>query len=161
MKNTNFTNGIAKIKQVDREITANPSKYPQGRFKPKSCKICKETFEPQGPSHHYCCKTCRKLGKMDTYYKNKYGVSIHWVIEQLEKQGWKCLVCREEGFKMRGDHISGLNVDHCHTNLNVRGLLCHNCNRGLGLFRDNTDYLRRAALYLESKIDTRGNEKPD
>jgi hypothetical protein len=95
---------------------------------------------------------------MDTYYKNKYGVGIHWVMEQLEEQDWKCLVCRKNGFKMREDHISGLNLDHCHTSLKVRGLLCHNCNRGLGLFQDSPKSLRRAALYLEGNLDTRGNE---
>lgn len=155
-----FTSGIAKIKQVDRDITATPSKYPQGRFRVKVCRICKEDFDPQGPSHHYCSKTCRKLGKMDKYYKRVYGISVQWVIEQLEEQDWLCLICRQNGFKMRGDHISGLNVDHCHKDLHVRGLICHNCNRGLGLFQDNTEYLRRASLYLEARIDPRGNEKP-
>jgi hypothetical protein len=32
----------------------------------------------------------------------------------------------------------------------VRGLLCHNCNKGLGNFRDNIEFLESAVSYLKS-----------
>lgn len=67
----------------------------------------------------------------------------------MDEQAWKCAICKDFGFKMRDNHISGLNLDHFHSTGKVRGLLCHNCNRGLGLFQDNPEYLRQAALYLE------------
>ena len=44
---------------------------------------------------------------------------------------------------------STLNVDHCHETGKIRGLLCHNCNRALGLFKDNVEFLERAILYLK------------
>ena len=31
----------------------------------------------------------------------------------------------------------------------VRGLLCHNCNRALGLFQDDPDLTQRATKYLK------------
>ena len=39
-------------------------------------------------------------------------------------------------------------VDHCHDTHQVRGLLCDNCNKGLGHFGDNIDYLLNAIQYL-------------
>lgn len=42
-----------------------------------------------------------------------------------------------------------LHLDHDHSSGRVRGWLCGNCNRALGLFRDNEMILRRAIKYLE------------
>ena len=39
-------------------------------------------------------------------------------------------------------------VDHCHVGGEVRGLLCSNCNVGLGMFADNPEALEAAARYI-------------
>lgn len=39
-------------------------------------------------------------------------------------------------------------IDHCHASLKIRGLLCSKCNTGLGMFRDNPIFLKRAADYI-------------
>jgi hypothetical protein len=134
-------------------ITASPEKYPQRCFKEKACRWCGSVFDPQGPSHHYCSEACRKEVNSDKHYKRRYGVGVRWVQEKLHEQNWKCAICRTVGFKMREDHVSGLNLDHDHVTGKARALLCHNCNRGLGLFQDNPDFLRAAANYLEGHND--------
>ena len=58
-------------------------------------------------------------------------------------QEFKCLICSAVCEEDK------LNVDHCHTNGNVRGLLCGNCNKGLGSFKENTNSLKNAIKYLE------------
>ena len=40
-------------------------------------------------------------------------------------------------------------VDHCHTSGEVRGLLCVNCNAGLGQFKDSVKILLSAVEYLQ------------
>lgn len=135
--------------KLEKSFTADPKKYPQGNFRPKDCRWCGEEFKPSGPSHHYCSDICRKFVYADKHYKRTYGVGIVWVLTKLEEQDYKCAICKTSGFKMKDDHISGMNLDHCHKTKHPRALLCHNCNRGLGLFQDSPETLRSAARYLE------------
>jgi hypothetical protein len=73
--------------------------------------------------------------------KHIYGIGLDEYEALVEAHAGRCRICHRQDDK--------LNVDHCHKELKVRGLLCGRCNRGLGLFRDNPDYLRNAANYLE------------
>ncbi len=133
------------------DMTANPSKYPQGKFEAKPCRWCKEVFEPQAPSHLYCCDVCKNKGITTNYFNKKYGIGLKDVEAMLEAQGNLCAICHKEGFKMHQGVFMNLNVDHCHKTGAVRGLLCHNCNRGLGLFQDDVNVLFNAISYLTEK----------
>jgi len=130
-------------------FTASPNKYPNKVFKDKSCRQCGEVFSPVGPSHHYCSDSCRDKASTNNYYIKNYGVSLGEVEEMFLEQGGKCAICKQEGFKMRDVHKSSLNLDHCHDTGLVRGLLCHNCNRALGLLKDDKNILSNAIEYLE------------
>ena len=66
-----------------------------------------------------------------------------------EKQNFVCAICGKENFAMGGNHSGCLVVDHDHNTGKVRGLLCHNCNRALGLFKDDPDLTQRATKYLK------------
>lgn len=56
------------------------------------------------------------------------------------RQGTACAICKEE---------KPLVIDHCHDQKKVRGLLCRECNVGLGNFRDSEELLRSAIAYLK------------
>jgi hypothetical protein len=43
-----------------------------------------------------------------------------------------------------------LAVDHCHDSNRVRGILCGNCNRGIGAFDHDPSRLAAAAEYLKT-----------
>lgn len=135
--------------------TATPDKYPQGYFKEKKCKHCKTLFSPRAPSHMYCSQECADVGMNNRYLKNNYNMTINDYNDLYNHQNGLCYICNTEGFTMAEHHKMKLVVDHCHTTGKVRGLLCHNCNRALGLLKDNVDYFKRAIVYLESATTIR------
>lgn len=123
-------------------------KYPNGWFRKKPCRRCKAEFQPLAPSHLYCSEKCKQGA---SYYPRIYGITADRVIKMAKEQKHRCHLCRGEGFLMDPrSHKTKLVVDHCHASGTVRRLLCHNCNRGLGLFKDKPGLLRRAADYIET-----------
>lgn len=69
--------------------------------------------------------------------------------DMLEAQDFKCAICGIEEC-LTGNALA---VDHCHKTEKVRGLLCQQCNIGLGNFGHNPDTLIEAATYLETDRD--------
>jgi hypothetical protein len=65
----------------------------------------------------------------------------------LVEQNYRCAICGTD--KPTGKWVV-FAVDHCHVTGKVRGLLCNECNRGMGLLRDDATLLRKAADYLDS-----------
>ena len=131
------------------EMTASPSKYPQGYFKPKPCKECGSIFEPQAPSHLTCSQECADRLLVTRYLLRNYKITLADYEKMYLAQEGKCKICGGEGFLMAEHHKVRLVVDHCHSTGMVRGLLCHNCNRALGLLQDSVDSLQRALDYLK------------
>jgi hypothetical protein len=73
----------------------------------------------------------------------KYGITREEFDVMSEAQGGLCTICQRPPIgKTR------LSVDHCHKTLRVRGLLCDQCNTGLGMFQDNPEVLAAAITYL-------------
>ena len=137
-----------KTSARQEKMTAVPTKYPQGYFKDKTCRWCSSVFSPQAPSHHYCSQTCAEDASAEKYLWTRYKISLNDYLSLYEKQDKKCAICKDAGFKMQAHHRLLLVVDHDHKTGRIRGLLCHNCNRGLGLFQDNTAALLTAVDYL-------------
>ena len=130
--------------------TASSDKYPQGKFKSKQCRECGSLFAPQAPSQFYCCKWCSDRGLTSAYLKRNYGITLQDYELMLEDQDCLCAICGGEGFIMDTTrHKIKLVVDHDHKTGMVRGLLCHNCNRALGLLKDSSEILQTAIDYLE------------
>lgn len=78
-----------------------------------------------------------------------HGLAEHEYFAMVEAQNGLCAICRrpESRHDRKGVRYL-LAVDHCHTTGAVRGLLCQECNKGLGAFQDDPDRLRAAAAYL-------------
>ena len=110
--------------------------------------------------NHKRCKSCYK----DSYknkpkkskedrkdYQLKYSYGEDFGLEEYNKlsdsQNHSCAVCKCKNTNGRPDS-DYLYVDHCHESGEVRGLLCSNCNRALGLLKDDVYLLQSCINYL-------------
>lgn len=120
---------------------------------------------------HYWCKTCfkenaavsgvswrkRNPAKIrDKALRSLYGVTNDWYVAKLAEQKGGCAICGgvETSIDKRTGTPRSLAVDHDHETNAVRGLLCGNCNRGIGNLQDEPELMQRAALYIRNSTST-------
>jgi hypothetical protein len=84
--------------------------------------------------------------KHDKYLKRTYGISIEEFEAMFEAQGKVCAICRDNCNRSTSERLC---VDHDHVTGEIRGLLCFQCNVGLGKFRDDSQLLEQASDYLK------------
>lgn len=71
------------------------------------------------------------------------GLSLDLVVE-IKNHSGLCDICGSPG----DGRWKKLNIDHCHEKLVFRGMLCTNCNRGIGWFKENPELIKKAYHYL-------------
>jgi len=76
--------------------------------------------------------------------RKTFGITLQTYNGMLDAQGFVCAIC-EAPELARGKRLA---VDHCHKTGKIRGLLCRDCNLGLGWFSDDVERLKRAAQFL-------------
>jgi hypothetical protein len=88
------------------------------------------------------CETRERLygGSRHYHLVRRYGVSAAAVEAMIVAQGGVCAICGGP---------DPVHVDHDHVTGRIRGVLCFNCNGGLGQFKDDISSLRVAIAYLE------------
>ncbi len=87
-----------------------------------------------------------KRTKRDSYYKNKHGITLDDFENRLKIQQNLCAICKVS-LSSAGTHT---HLDHDHDTNELRGILCTNCNRGLGHFKDSESNLMAAIKYLQA-----------
>jgi hypothetical protein len=86
-----------------------------------------------------------------------YGITLEDLDRMMKAQAGRCAICNEP---IRIDQPRGINVDHCHSSLKVRGVLCRCCNHLLGHAKDDPRILRKAAQYLDTSRGISGVQGP-
>jgi hypothetical protein len=84
-----------------------------------------------------------KARERDGHLKRKFGITQDDYEVMLAVQGGGCAICGKAPSEARALH-----VDHDHRSGVVRGLLCFDCNAGIGKLREDPELLRLAAYYL-------------
>ena len=137
----------------------------------KTCSTCKQVLglndfhknKAMPDGLHSQCKTCnnkaRSLHKKRfpekaknwriknphyTLKKNGVDVSADDFHKLIDEQNGLCAICGHKPLPKE----KRLSIDHDHKTNKVRGLLCSNCNAGLGMFKDDIDFLNSAIRYL-------------
>lgn len=108
------------------------------------------------------CAVCHRDYENEQYKKSRvrarrlaYQRKVHYQLtcgqynELVDKMGNRCYICLQPEPRQRAGRTMNLAVDHNHITNKVRGILCSNCNAGLGHFFDDPLRLRAAAMYLE------------
>lgn len=130
---------------------------------PIPCKRCgvEKLLSEMRPGYRYMCLKCASLASMewkqrnpvrsarlkrDHHLRKYFGITVDEAEQLLHAQGGVCAICKLVITDRRG---YSPHVDHDHVTGNVRGILCFNCNNGLGAFKDDIERLRSAIGYLE------------
>lgn len=101
----------------------------------------------------YCSRECQKR-TADARWREKspgymrkylYGLTPEDFEALLAKQGNRCAICGSDEWPGKDNRPQ---VDHDHDTGEVRGILCGNCNTGLGHFKDDLQLLKVAVRYL-------------
>ena len=105
------------------------------------CKVCTSDYQREWRE--------RKGGNL--YDRTiRYGISPEEYGELLDEQLSCCACCGSSDPKRK----AGFVIDHDHNTGSIRGLLCHNCNIGIGLLGDTMSGLQMAVDYLRKHYDT-------
>jgi hypothetical protein len=82
----------------------------------------------------------------------RYGITVEVYEAMAKSQDYRCLICGAHIENMKGRNGNRLNIDHDHQTGEIRGLLCPQCNAGLGCFKDSKELLIRALEYMGTRI---------
>lgn len=82
----------------------------------------------------------------------KYGLTVEDYANLKNFQNGTCAICHkpETRRNTRTNKLWELAVDHCHDTLEVRGILCSACNRGIGFFAHDPALLASAIFYINN-----------
>lgn len=77
-----------------------------------------------------------------------FGISLEDYNEMVTAQGGVCAICKNPETHKRNGKLKALAVDHHHGTGKIRGLLCSDCNTGIGKLKDSPEILIAAAEYI-------------
>ena len=129
----------------------------------KQCFLCKQVkphaeFYPRGDSGYVtsACKACyaeRYKNNADKYRKaardRRLGIDPDTYDNLVKAFGAKCMICGIEDPMGTGAVSGTFSIDHNKDTGMVRGLLCCNCNVGIGMLNHDIKLLEKAITYLK------------
>lgn len=130
---------LQKREWMRKQRELNPEKYRERARQWKANN--REKHNAQSMAYYYKNRSARARYMKLLHLKTKYGLTEESFNKMMTGQSGCCAICEEK--------LTKPCVDHCHETGKVRGILCDDCNVGLGRFKDNVDNLSAAITYLE------------
>jgi hypothetical protein len=149
--------------KIEKEITEFSKDKTEKDGYTYSCKVCRNKRYNEWASKNKDKVRERNAKRWETrkaYYqsergiessrrahlKRMFGITLEEYNTMLEEQNGVCGICKKPESYGRASFLS---VDHCHNSETIRGLLCNNCNRAIGLLKDDIEVLENAVKYLK------------
>ena len=116
------------------------NKWKNGKMgRHNQCRDCTKLWKPSPEQRERSNKRTREWNR-----KKFSGFTQEDFDNKLKEQDYKCAIC---GTPDPG--ATNWHADHDHKTKQKRGVLCHKCNTGLGLLKDDIDVLCSAIEYLK------------
>lgn len=123
-------------------------KHAMTRHKAKCGSTC---AVPKCSEVHHMKGWCLHHFKLSQYAK-AHRITPEEMFSIFKRANGQCEICKKSlglhGTKTRNSRNTAC-IDHCHTTGKVRGILCFNCNSGLGHLSDDVNTLKIAIKYLQ------------
>jgi hypothetical protein len=108
-------------------------------------KAAQRRYRERHPTRTRAARLKWQAKNPDYFMLRAYGITkLEWA-EMFAAQKCRCAICGSDA----PGSVKGWHTDHCHDTNKVRGILCYNCNTGLGKLGDSLARLRDAVAYLE------------
>jgi len=115
-----------------------------GKYR-STCKDCKNKYNLKLYHNNPQQKENHRKSSWKHAIKKHYGLTVEEFRELEEKQDYRCACCGKHKHDIQSHELY---VDHCHVTMEIRGLLCQQCNSGIGLLGDNIEGVKKAYDYL-------------
>jgi len=137
----------AKTGSLKQTVTLHTDLDPIGMGLPE---VTKETVKRRRATSNKQMRVARKNHnrRFKSYSLKKFGITIEDYERMFKEQNGVCAICGNPETVVTNGEPWRLSVDHNHETGEVRGLLCTNCNNGLGRFKDSLDLFQKALVYL-------------
>lgn len=147
------THGLLNFDQIYFHNLKNNTK----RIKCKKCtkSYINKKYDPEKQKTRNHNSALRNRGLV---IKKAYGIDNSDYNKLLLDQDYSCAICKITIADYIKKHMTKksfrkhFDIDHCHINGRIRGLLCRACNVGIGFLKSDPAIIQQASDYLITSL---------
>ncbi|MCC7005020.1 MAG: hypothetical protein IT497_00070 [Ottowia sp.] len=144
-------NGDVGVERYSDNNYARKKAAQLGQLKYTPKHACKNGHKERYVHSNNCIQCSKETDKKQAInrkfqrIKKIYGLDKEAYLSMVVEQNSCCKICGTH----KSDHFN-LHVDHCHTTMKVRALLCSKCNQAIGLLNHDVELIKKTIGYLDA-----------